>query len=87
MLASQSIFSTSVGMLCFGLGTMPALIFSSRLMGLLGSIFFKRFSSLFLMAFGVWTLLSVLYPEFFSVLVQLLNLVLGTNLGMEHHHH
>ena len=82
MLASQSIISTSLGMLCFGLGTIPALIFSNRLVNIIGSNLFKRFSSLFLMAFGLWTLTPVLLP----LVLAMLNVLLGTSFGMEHHH-
>jgi len=62
MLATENIISTFFGMLVFGLGTMPVLILSNRLMNIFGSQYFKQFSSVFLIAFGLWTLISLMLP-------------------------
>jgi sulfite exporter TauE/SafE len=62
MLATENIISTFFGMLVFGLGTMPALIFSNRLMNIFGSPYFKQFSSVFLIAFGLWILIALMLP-------------------------
>jgi uncharacterized protein len=75
MLATENIMSTFFGMLVFGLGTMPALIFSNRLMHIFGSHHFKQFSSVFLIAFGIWTLIALM-PS-----------VLSGLFGVSHLHH
>lgn len=54
----------AIAMACFGLGTFPALIttgaFAQQLSGLLKNQYFRQFSGVLLIIYGLWTLVPIL---------------------------